>query len=198
MTHNTVRVRLTLAFYLVVVTIVAISDGRLLEGGVGLAAQAAGFVLVVTAVLARMWTTLFIAGRKEQSLVRDGPYTACRHPLYAASIVAALGIGFTTRSLVLACAVPVAVAVVTGFAARREEAVLARLHGDAWRDYREAVQRFWPRWSRLRLPETVTVPVGIYRKAFLDAASFLVLWFLVLLCDALRTAGGWPALFHLP
>ena len=92
-----------------------------------------GFALVVLAVLARLWTTLFIAGRKETTLVRDGPYAVCRHPLYAASIAGAAGIGLATRSLVLAACVPLVVAAQLTLAARREEILLEQMHGEAWR-----------------------------------------------------------------
>src|SRR6202008_715449 len=141
---------------------------------------------------ARLWTTLFIAGRKDASLVREGPYAACRHPLYAASIVGAFGIGLTTRSAWLALLAPLAVAATVAFAARHEEAALERAHGVAWREYRASVPPYWPAWSRLRTPATVEVPVAIYRKAFLDAASFLALWFVWPLCNGLHAAGAWP------
>jgi hypothetical protein len=48
------------------------------------------------------------------------------------------------------------------------------------------------------MPESVAVPLRIYRKAFLDAASFLALWLLVLLLESLRASGAWQALFSLP
>lgn len=195
---STVRVRLTLGFYLLVLAAVILGEGPLLGGGAGLAAQAAGFALVVTAVLGRVWTTLFVAGRKEEELVREGPYAACRHPLYLGSIVAALGIGLTTRSVVLSAVVPLVVAAVLLQAARREDTALAARHGAAFRAYRDAVPAFLPAPPRGAPPVTVTVPTAIYRKAFLDAASFLALWFLFLLCDGLRASGYWPALFRLP
>lgn len=198
MGNSTVRVRLTLGLYLLVLAAILLSEGPLFAGAVGVATQAAGFALVVTAVLWRIWATLFVAGRKEEELVREGPYAACRHPLYAGSIVAALGIGLTSRSIVLVAAVPAVVAAIVGLAARREEAVLAARHGVAFRAYRDAVPAFWPAMSRRPVPAAVTVPTAIYRKALLDAASFLALWFLVLLCDGLRSGGAWSALFRLP
>ena len=77
-------------------------------------------------------------------------------------------------------------------------AALLAAHGDAWREYRDSVPAFWPDWSRKRMPESVAVPPRIYRKAFLDAASFLGLWLLVVLLEGLRAGGAWQALFRLP
>lgn len=194
---STPRLRLTHMFYLLVLGVAALSDGRLLEGAAAIAAQAAGFVLVVAAVLGRIWTTLFISGRKDAELVRAGPYAACRHPLYLASVVAAFGIGLTTRSLVLSAAVPLAVGIAAIAAARREDDVLLRTHGERFRTYRDAVPAFWPS-GPFNSPATVSVPPAIYRKSLLDGAAFLALWLLVLLQDGLRAGGAWQALFRLP
>jgi len=195
---STSRVRLTQLVYLLVLAMVAASEGRAVEGGAGLLAQAAGFVLVTAAVLGRLWTTLFIAGRKSEQLVREGPYSSCRHPLYLCSVLAALGIGLTTRSIVLTLALPVVVGAIAGIAARREDRALLQAHRADWPEYRDAVPAFWPAWSRHRMPDRVSVPPGIYRKAFLDAASFLALWLAVLLLENLRAGGAWPAYFQLP
>ncbi len=195
---STPRIMLTQALYLLVLALVAASDGRSLQGSTALLVQSAGFLLVVLAVLGRLWTTLFIAGKKDQQLVRDGPYSACRHPLYVCSVIAALGIGLTTRSVVLVVTLPLIVGAIAAIAGRREDVALLKLHGQAWLAYRDAVPAFWPAWSMRRTPDRVSVPPKIYCKAFLDAASFLALWLSVLLIDNLRTGGTWPALFSLP
>jgi protein-S-isoprenylcysteine O-methyltransferase Ste14 len=195
---STPRIRLTQALYLLVLAVVAASDGHGMKGSLALLAQASGFLLVAVAVLWRLWTTLFIAGRKEERLVRDGPFARCRHPLYLGSMVGALGIGLTTLSLTLAIALPLVVGLIVVTAARREDSALHAAHGDAWREYRDAVPAFWPNNSQQQLPEWVTVPPTIYRKAILDAASFLALWLLVLLLGSLRAGGAWYALFSLP
>ena len=192
------RIRLTQALYLLALALVAASDGRSIQAAFALLAQSAGFGLVVVAVLGRLWTTVFIAGRKEEQLVREGPYARCRHPLYLCSVIGALGIGLTSLSLTLTILIPLCVAAIVVLAARREEAVLLATHGDAWHRYRDSVPAFWPGRSRWPMPDSVAVPPRIYRKAFLDAASFLGLWLLVLLIEGLRAGGAWQALFRLP
>ena len=124
-TDSRPRVRLALAIYLLTLAAVAASDGRAIEGAAALVAQAFGFLLVSAAVLGRLWTTLFIAGRKGEQLVVDGPYARARHPLYSWSIVAALGIGLSTRSAILTFALPVAIGIGVVLAARREDASAA-------------------------------------------------------------------------
>jgi len=195
---STPRIRLTQAFYLLVLALVAMSGGRSLQGGLALVAQSAGFLLVVAAALGRLWTTLFIAGSKDERLVREGPFSLCRHPLYLGSVVGAAGIGLTTLSLTLTIALPLIVSAIVFTAARREDAAHLAAYGDAWREYRDLVPAFWPDWSHRRTPESVAVPPRIYSKAFLDAASFLSLWLLVLLLEGLRAGGAWQPFFRLP
>jgi protein-S-isoprenylcysteine O-methyltransferase Ste14 len=197
-TDSRPRVRLTHAMYLLVLAAVATSDGRSIAGAAAWSAQALGFVLVGGAVLGRLWTTLFIAGRKGSELVVDGPYARSRHPLYFWSIVAALGIGLSTRSIVLTLLLPLAIGVGAAIAARREDAAFLSSHDTAWRGYRDTVPAFWPISSQNPLPDVVAVPTRIYRRAFLDAASFLGLWLCVTLIDALHAGGAWASLFRLP
>lgn len=192
------RLRMQKLTYGLALAAAAATDGRWLEGMAGIAAQAAGFALVAGAVLWRLWATLFVAGRKETELVREGPYAACRHPLYLGSVVAALGIGLTTRSLSLALVLPLAIGLFATAAARREDAAFAARHGDAWQTYRAGVPAFIPARGWMRAATAVTVPTAIYRKAFLDAGAFLLLWLLVLLAETLRAAGAWPAVLRLP
>lgn len=195
---STARIRLTQALYLLALLLVAVSGGRSLEGLPGLAVQALGFVLVVLGTLWRLWTTAFIAGRKDVQLVEEGPYARCRHPLYLGSLVAGLGLALTTRSVVLMLALPAALVLLHGSALHREEAFLAARHGQSWQAYRARVPALWPRFGPLPSPARLELDLEIYRKAFLDAATVLALWLLVVALDALRSQGAWPTAFTLP
>ena len=195
---STPRIRHTQRLFLVVLLVTALSDGRSLDGTTGLAAQAAGFVLVVSATLHRIWASVFIAGRKDVEVVSDGPYGRCRHPLYLGSLVAGLGLALSTRSLVISLLVPIVLAGMLVHAIRREERFLARRHGAAWSAYAARVPVIWPRGGGGPGPARREVDLTVYRKAFLDAATLLGLWLLLVAADALRNQGLWPALFRLP
>jgi protein-S-isoprenylcysteine O-methyltransferase Ste14 len=62
-------------------------------------------------------------------LVTEGAYGRCRHPLYQSLLVCSLGLSLLLASL-LHLALLLALAVVLGFKARREERRLAELHAD--------------------------------------------------------------------
>lgn len=195
---STPRIRVTQALYLALLLVVALSGGRALEAAAGLLAQAVGFALVVAGTLWRMWASVFIAGRKDVELVDAGPYARCRHPLYLGSLVAAFGLGLSTRSLVLALAVPLTMGVLAGFAMRSEERFLADRHGSQWQAYRSRVPALWPRGGRMSAMGRRDIDVSVYFKAFLDAATMFGLWLLVVALDALRSMGAWVAPWILP
>lgn len=195
---STPRIRLTQALYVGLLLAVALTGGRAFEAAAGLAAQAAGFALVVAGTLWRLWASVFIAGRKDVELVEAGPYARCRHPLYFGSLVAAIGLGLSTRSLVLAIAVPLSMAALAGFAIRREEGLLADRFGPRWQDYRRRVPALWPRSGRIPATARRDIDVDVYFKAFLDAATVFGLWLLVVALDGLRSTGAWAAPWTLP
>lgn len=195
---STRRLRATQLLFLLTLAAVALSDGRALEGGPGLLAQALGFLLVVGGTLWRIWTSAFIAGRKDVELLDLGPYARCRHPLYFGSAVVALGLGLTTRSVVLTAVLVLALGLAYGLAIRSEDRFLADRHGEAWAEFRRKVPAFWPRLGPARLPAHRSVDLHVFRKAFLDASAVLSLWLLLVLLDALRAQGTWQAWIRLP
>ncbi len=195
---STPRIRLTQLLFTLVIAATALTGGRALSGAPGALAQFGGGLLVVAGTLWRLWASVFVAGRKDTEVVIDGPYAVCRHPLYLGSLLAVLGIGLFTRSVVLSGLLPLLFGIVFAFTIRREERYLEQRHGDVWRRYRETVPALWPRFSNARPLSSRMLNVTIYRKAFLDAASMLALLMIVMALDALREAGAWRTLAALP
>jgi protein-S-isoprenylcysteine O-methyltransferase Ste14 len=195
--RSTPRVRLlTLAVALCIV-VVAVAERPLLQGAGSPLTAGAGFALVVVAALGRAWTSLFIAGSKDVDLVRAGPYAACRHPLYALSLVGTLGLGLGTRSVALTAALVALAAWLHHRAAAAEDALLESIHGDSARAYRASVPALLPDWSKYEVPGTLEIQPKVAWKAFLDAASLLLAFALVDLAHVLQVAGVTPTLLRL-
>jgi protein-S-isoprenylcysteine O-methyltransferase Ste14 len=47
-----------------------------------------GLLAAAVATVGRLWCTLYIAGYKTKSLIRVGPYSVCRNPLYFSALSA--------------------------------------------------------------------------------------------------------------
>ena len=87
-----------------------------------------------------------VATRESATLVTRGPYRWVRHPYYVAAALVTASVAVFTDNAVIAVsggAMMLVLVIRTG----REEAELERTFGDAYREYRERVGAFCPRWS---------------------------------------------------
>jgi len=195
---STPRLRVTLAWYVLLLVLVAVSERDSFGAAGGAWANLFGLVLMIIAALGRIWASVHIAGRKSEHLVTTGPYAACRHPLYALSLLGGLGVGLATRSVALTLATLVVLGMLYLLAIRAEERGLQATYGAAFDAYRARVPALLPRWNASGVEsQTVTLAVGIYWKAFLDAASFLLIYVLIALLEILRASGALPTWFEL-
>jgi protein-S-isoprenylcysteine O-methyltransferase Ste14 len=112
----------------------------------------AGAGLLVAGIAFRQWS-VHVLGRHfrrrvtiqaEHEVVRRGPYRLLRHPAYAGSLLAVVGIGVAFGSwLSLAvCAVPITAAVVHRI--RIEEGALESALGELYREYERSTSRIIP------------------------------------------------------
>lgn len=184
---STPRLRATFAIYLALIVATAFIGPREVPVFAHYAIAVTGFLCVAVACLGRIWTSVFIAGHKDETLVTTGPYAHCRHPLYACSVLGALGLGLTTESPLL-CAITVAlIAALVVYAASCEEQFLADQFPDGFKAYVAATPNlWWPRLRRVPLPERLDVHPGVFWKAFLDAGSFFLLYIFVALAAEYR------------
>lgn len=184
---STPRLRATFAIYLALVTATTIIGPKAVAASWYYLTGVVGFLCVALACLGRIWASVFIAGHKDVELVTTGPYARCRHPLYACSILGALGLGLTTRSMLLGAAVLVLIAALVIYAASCEEQFLADEFPDQFKAYVAATPNmWWPGKSRAALPEHLDVRPAVFWKAFLDAGSFFVLYLLVAIATEYR------------
>ena len=201
---STPRLRLTQTWYGLLIPLCAVAGPAALAPAADAVATAIAWLMVATAFLGRIWCSVFIAGRKDAQLVTDGPYALCRHPLYSLSLLAGAGLGLGTRSWLLTAITLVLLGVLFTRASRAEDALLAGLHGDRFRDYASRTPRFWPRSpasaraAHAVLPERIEVLPRVFWKAFLDAGSFALLLALIDLARRLRETGVLPTLLPLP
>ena len=185
---STPRLRTTFAIYLALVAATPLVGPREIASGLGHLLGIAGFACVTLACLGRIWCSLFIAGHKDETLVTNGPYAYCRHPLYSFSIVGALGLGLASKSLLLGALVVLFVAGLLTYAASCEEQFLEDAFPEEFKAYVAATPNmWWPAPRKKPLPVQLDVRPAVFWKSFLDAGSFFLLWLLVALAAEYRT-----------
>jgi protein-S-isoprenylcysteine O-methyltransferase Ste14 len=157
-----------------------------------------GRFLIVVCIVGRCWCTLYIGGRKIAELVRIGPYSMMRNPLYTMSFIGAAGVGAQTGSIVMAVIFTLIGWVVFRMVVAREERFLSGRFGEAYQDYLRTVPRFMPNPRLWSSPEWVEVRPDRLVLTFIDG-----LWFLAAIpvfegFEFLQNLGVLPVLLRLP
>lgn len=154
-----------------------------------------GMVLIAAAIVGRSWWTLYLGGRKELEIVASGSYFASHNPLYVFSMVAFLGIGLQTGSLVLGgVAAAIGYAIVHPVIRREEEALASVL--DRYKAY--FAQIFGSNFALWRGMETTIVNPTRLKRTFLEALAFLLVMPIFEVIEKLQDAGYVITLLNLP
>ena len=133
-----------------------------------------GVLVLIAGVLGRFWATLYIGGKKNQTVMQDGPYSMTRNPLYFFSTVAAAGIGLMSGSLIIALITVTLVGTVLWQTAKREAAFLSAEFGEPYAAYAARVPFFVPDLRLFRAAPETTFTTSALKTNLRDAAVFLI------------------------
>lgn len=196
---QSIRKTVLLAFIVAGIAFVLVGDSRWPSGSfLHEAIEFFGLGLIVLCICGRMICTVYIGGRKIESLVMDGPYSTVRNPLYSLSIVGAVGMGAQLGSFTLAIATGAVVYFVFLLVILKEEQVLLGRFGKTYEEYLARVPRLFPKFSLWRDVEKVEVNPKLVRVTALDASIFLVSIPLAEGFEYLHDIGLLPTLISLP
>ena len=109
-----------------------------------LALESAGYILLICGLLLRLWSILYIGGRKGKHLQTKGPYSLVRHPLYLGSLLLGLGFALITNNLIVLGIVLLFFLLQYSLTIRAEEAELLQVFGEEYSEYRRRVPCFLP------------------------------------------------------
>ncbi|CDX26108.1 Nickel-cobalt-cadmium resistance protein NccN [Mesorhizobium sp. ORS 3324] len=154
-----------------------------------------GFGLVLTCFLGRLWSILYVGGRKNDELVVSGPFSMTRNPLYFFSTVGAVGIGLMFGSVLAAAMLGLASFLVFRFTASREAEFLSAKFGAAYTAYAQRTPRFWPNPLLYRDEDHWVFSTSALRSTFRDGLYFLGLFPLIETVEHFRVIGMLPTLF---
>ena len=109
-------------------------------GDIGL--DAPGWMLFMAGAAIRWWATLYIGGRKSNSIVTEGPYSICRNPLYLGTFLMLIGFSFYLESLTFVAGCLLGGGLYLYVTVSAEESRLREQFGQPFVDYCRAVPRF--------------------------------------------------------
>lgn len=135
-----------------------------------------GFFLVCICVLGRSYCSMFIGGLKNEQVVRQGPFSIVRNPLYVFSFIGVIGIGLQSGRFSIMLFLVLVFMVYYRFVVAREEAFLTDRFGDAYRKYVNEVPRWFPKLSLWSEPAEVVVRPVFIRNTMRDGLLFFLAW----------------------
>lgn len=159
--------------------------------------EAYGVILILLGIGGRLWSILYIGGRKSSEIVTTGPYSITRNPLYLFSSVAAGGAGAQMGSYVALAGFALLCVAAFHVVILREERYLIALRGDRYVAYLKRVPRFFPNPALYTDQDEVTFRPRILRQTLVDGLIFFLSIPIFELIETQQEAGVIPVLFHL-
>lgn len=158
----------------------------------------AGYVLVALGVLGRAYCSVFIGGRKNETIVREGPYAIVRNPLYVFSFMALLGVGLQSGMLFMLLLLMAAFLAYYPAVVAKEEAYLRHMFGEAYEAYMREVPRWKPDFKLWSEPQRIECQPPLVRRTLYDASVFFLPLPIFSIIHALQSQGILPIWFMLP
>jgi protein-S-isoprenylcysteine O-methyltransferase Ste14 len=159
--------------------------------------EAIGVSLIGAAILGRLWCTLYIGGRKSDTVVQSGPYSIMRNPLYFFSAIGAAGVGAQSGSIIVALVFGLLCTLAFLIVIRREERFLSGQFGSDYQDYLGRVPRFFPNVRLFRDEVTLSVlPKRLY-VTLMDGLVFFAALPAFEIVQYLQAKGVIPVLLRL-
>jgi protein-S-isoprenylcysteine O-methyltransferase Ste14 len=135
----------------------------------GLILEICGLLLMLIATTGRVFSSLFISGRKSNKLVDAGPYSIVRNPLYLFSFVGVIGLGLCSQNMIFLMVSSLAFIVYYFFVIRAEETSLGQKFGEQFSNYMNRTPMIIPSFKNLDMPSYYEVDIKRVSRAFLDA-----------------------------
>ncbi len=156
-----------------------------------------GFIFIVIAGVGRIWSSAYISGFKSGKVVKDGPYSMMRNPLYFFSLLGFIGVGFVFGSLTISLLL-LAVFLVTHLPIiRHEEEKLLKLFGKEYEAYKATTPRFFPRFAQFHNPEVIEFYPQKFTKTLIEATYLIFAYGLIKLIVWFHEVAILPNLFNL-
>lgn len=154
-----------------------------------------GYFLVAICVIGRVYCTAFLGGHKNAKLITYGPFSVCRNPLYAFSLIGILGVALISNHVVLIFTIPVFILIVYLSLIKREEDFLRQEFGAEFDAYCARVPRLIPKFSIYEAPDTIPMNPRFLLRSIQDGIWWFAAFPLIELIEYLQDTGRMLVLF---
>jgi protein-S-isoprenylcysteine O-methyltransferase Ste14 len=157
-----------------------------------------GALFIAICIVGRGYCSAYIGGIKNDMLMREGPFSVVRNPLYVFSFIGLFGVGMLSGMVTFLTVLVVAFMVYYFFVIAREEAFLADKFGEDYKRYLQEVPRWFPKWSLWHEPQELVVRPRFVRRTMMDGLLFLLPFSYFEILEILHERGVLPVLVWLP
>ncbi|MBB3454474.1 protein-S-isoprenylcysteine O-methyltransferase Ste14 [Rhizobium sp. BK313] len=157
-----------------------------------------GLLLILAGIFGRLWSILYVGGRKNKQLVTTGPYSMTRNPLYFSSMLSIAGVCMLFGSVFIMLLFAVIMFCLFIYTAKREASYLQHIFGAEYDNYARNTPLFWPKFSRMKNDPEVIISTYTLASTFRDALLLVALIPLSELLDYLHSNGYLVARFIVP
>ena len=141
-----------------------------------------GFSLVVLGGFGRIWASLYLEGFKTRKLIKEGPYSMVRNPLYFFSLMLFLGMCFAIKSIAISFALLVVFVLFHIPTILNEEKVLLSTHDESYKAYYESTPRLLPnifKYKKTESTDMIQVRIKSIIKRLWEVIGYLFLFTLI-------------------
>jgi hypothetical protein len=157
----------------------------------------AGLTLALACIFGRLWSILYVGGKKNIELVTSGPYSMTQNPLYFSSTVGAVGIGLMFGSVVTALVLGMTAFLLFTVTAAKEAAFLEAKFGPAYAAYARTTPLFWPNPMRYSDVSEQKFSPQTLKRTFVEGLCFLAIFPAMEAVEYLQLHGFLPVLLRL-
>ena len=141
-----------------------------------------GFSLVVLGGFGRIWASLYLEGFKTRKLIKEGPYSMVRNPLYFFSLMLFLGMCFAIKSIAVSFALLVVFVLFHIPTILNEEKELLTAHDESYKAYYESTPRLLPnvfKYKKTESTDMIQVRIKSIIKRLWEVIGYLFLFTLI-------------------
>lgn len=147
-------------------------------------------LLILIGSFGRLWSSVYIEGRKTSVLVTDGPYSLMRNPLYMFSLIMIIGYSVALKSILIGIILLSLYIFLYAPTIFNEEKMLRDLHGKQFDEYSSKTPRFFP---RLMFPISTSPFLSVSRKnierVLIEIMGFIFFYGIIKFVESIKLAG---------
>ncbi|HBP30946.1 MAG: methyltransferase family protein [Advenella sp.] len=158
--------------------------------------QTVGLVLILCGALGRIWSSLYLNGRKNTELMTHGPYSVTRNPLYMFSIMGVTGMGLLSGSVLTGLISGGLIYLVFNWVIAQEEDTLQMIFGAPYSNYKQHVPRLGITLRHWNNPAHLEISMKALGRTVREALYFLLAGPFFILLNYLHKDAILPVLAH--